>query len=226
MKFQAPPTVQRIRARFTKLGEAAFLSHLDLATLIHRALKRAEIPVGYSQGHHPMMRVSLSPPQPVGVESEAEYMDLELTAFVTPEQLLVRMNEVLPAGINLTQAWTLPGKGPSLNATMREQVYAIEVQGGETDLSDDLPYRVSHLKNSPEVRIERRRAKQHQSVDIRPYIKDIEVVAPNQLHLVTRFGQTSGSIRPSEVLQALFPEGKGSWSGSRIRKVDAHFEVE
>lgn len=223
-QYRAPPTVQRIRARFTKLGEAAFLSHLDLATLLHRALKRAKIPVGYSQGFNPAMRVSLSPPQPVGVESEAEFMDLELTAFVPPEELLRRINEVLPAGISLTEARTLTTKVRSLNAAMREQVYAIDVRGD--GISGDLPDRVTHLKNSPEVRIERRRAKEQKSVDIRPYIKDIEVVAPNQLHLVTRFGQTSGSIRPSEVLEALFPEGKGGWSASRIRKVDAHFEVE
>lgn len=151
-------------------------------------------------------------------------MDLELTAFVPPEELLRRINEVLPAGIALTEARTLETKVRSLNAAMREQVYAIDVRGD--GISGDLPDRVTHLKNSPEVRIERRRAKEQKSVDIRPYIKDIEVVAPNQLHLVTRFGQTSGSIRPSEVLEALFPEGKGGWSASRIRKVDAHFEVE
>jgi len=226
VKFSAPPTVQRIRARFTKLGAAAFLSHLDLATLIHRALKRAAIPVGYSQGFNPAMLVSLSPPQAVGVESEAEYMDLELTAFLEPELLLARLNAALPEGISLTQARTIERKVTSLNAAMREQVYAIDVQGSQRELSGDLPDRVTHLKNSPEVRIERRREKQTKSVDIRPFIKDIEVVAPNQLHLVTRFGQTSGSIRPSEVLQALFPEGKGGWSASRIRKVDAHFEVE
>ncbi|MCE9624208.1 MAG: TIGR03936 family radical SAM-associated protein, partial [Deltaproteobacteria bacterium] len=225
-KFDAPPTVQRIRARFTKLGEAAFLSHLDLATLLHRAMKRSEIPVGYSKGFNPMMLVSLSPPQPVGVESEAEYLDIELTEFLAPEDFLARMNEELPAGISFTQARTLERKGTSLNSAIREQVYAIDVLGSEQEFSGDLPDRVLTLRNSPEVRIERRRAKELKSVDIRPFIKDIEVVAPNQLHLVTRFGQTSGSIRPSEVLEALFPEGKSGWSGSRIRKVEAHFEVE
>ncbi|HKX12341.1 MAG TPA: TIGR03960 family B12-binding radical SAM protein [bacterium] len=225
-KFEAKPIEQRIRARFTKLGEAAFLSHLDLATLIHRALKRAAIPVGYSQGFNPAMRVSLSPPQPVGVESEAEFMDIELIHFTPPEEFLARVNEVLPAGVVLTEARTLQVKGRSLNAAMREQVYAIDVQSFDTGAPGDLSDRVIQLKNSTEVRIERRREKTQKSVDIRPYIKDIEVVAPNRLHLVTHFGQTSGSIRPSEVLEALFPEGKGAWSGSRIRKVDAHFEVE
>ncbi|HCU23683.1 MAG TPA: TIGR03960 family B12-binding radical SAM protein, partial [Deltaproteobacteria bacterium] len=227
-KSEALPTVQRIRARFSKLGEAAFLSHLDLMTAVHRGLKRAGLPVAYSQGYHPMMRVSLSPPPPLGIESEAEYMDLELTALLAPEEVLERLSRVMPVGITFTHAQALTVKGPSLNAAIREQVYAIEVPAeGEVEHEPgDLPGRVRDLKNSSEIRIERRRAKQQKSVDIRPYIKDIEVVAPNQIRLVTRFGQVSGTIRPAEVLQALYPESPGSWALSRIRKLEAHFEAE
>src|SRR5262249_44876799 len=79
-KFKNPESVLRIRAQFSKLGDAAFLSHHDLMTVIRRAVKRAGIPVGFSQGFHPMMLLSLSPAQPVGVESEAEFLDLELVS--------------------------------------------------------------------------------------------------------------------------------------------------
>jgi radical SAM family uncharacterized protein/radical SAM-linked protein len=215
--------VQKIRAHFTKLGTAAFLSHLDLATVIRRALKRAQISVGHSQGYHPMMLLSLSPPQPVGVESEAEFMDLELTQVTDPQQFQYRLNQVLPTGITILKAWEIDKKTPSLNGSLSEQVYAIELSPSFTGNSpkEGLQTRVSRVTNASEISIERRREKKTKQINIRPFIKDLEVVAPNRLHLVTRFEQTAGSIRPTEVLEALFPEKQEL--NPLIRKIDARF---
>jgi hypothetical protein len=136
------------------------------------------------------------------------------------------MNAVLPAGIVVLRSWTVDRKGPSLNKALREQVYRIDVFGSEEEAKGfpDLVSRVRFLKDSDQVQVERRRPKQTKTINIRPFIKDIEVVAPNRLHLVTRFEQEAGSIRPAEVLQALCPENPGWWTASRIRKVEARFE--
>jgi radical SAM family uncharacterized protein/radical SAM-linked protein len=220
------PGAFKIRAQFSKLGDAAFLSHLDLTHLLRRALKRAVIPVGFSQGFHPMLLLSLGPALPVGVESTAEYLDVDLSEELAPEAFTERMNAVLPAGIVVLRSWTVDRKGPSLNKALREQVYRIDVFGSEEEAKGfpDLVSRVRFLKDSDQVQVERRRPKQTKTINIRPFIKDIEVVAPNRLHLVTRFEQEAGSIRPAEVLQALCPENPGWWTASRIRKVEARFE--
>ncbi len=224
---KAPPIPSKIkiRAQFTKLGDAAYLSHLDLATLIRRAMLRAELPVGYSQGFHPMMKLSLGPALPVGVESSAEYLDVELTEVMAPKDFTQRINLALPEGIALLRSWIVAVNGRSLNSALREQSYQIEVPDQASHGSGgDLEKRVRDLRDSSEVRIERRRPKKTQTVDIRPFIKDLEVVAPNLLHLTTYFGQTSGSIKPTEVLQALNPEDPRAFAGSRIKKVESVFE--
>lgn len=171
-----------------------------------------------------MMILSLGPAQPVGVESIAEFMDVGLGELMEPEAFQKKMNAVLPGGISIVKAWVVDKHDRSLNSALREQVYAIEVLAEQDFPTDDLEDRVLHLKNAPEVTIQRRRPNQTKTVDIRPFIKDLEVVAPNQLHLVTRFGQTTGSIRPSEVLEALYPELPRLKNSSRIRKVEALFE--
>ncbi len=214
--------IQKIRARFTKLGTAAFLSHLDLATVIRRALKRAQIPVGHSRGYHPMMLLSLSPPQPVGVESEAEFMDLELTQVTDPKEFQNRLNQSLPTGISILEVREVPKNTPSLNGSLSEQVYAIELSHASQLIpGEGLQDRVSRVTNASEISIERRREKITKLINIRPFIKDLEVVAPNRLHLVTRFEQTAGSIRPTEVLAALFPENLEM--KSLILKTEARF---
>lgn len=209
----------KFRARYTKLGEAAFLGHLDLMTVLRRAIKRAKIPVGFSKGFHPQILLSMGPPQALGVESEAEFLDIALVDWISPDEFMDRMNEQMPNGIRFLEAWTVETKAPSLNGTLREQTYDIQLNG--RDISTDLQDRVVALKQSDEITIQRfRKKKKNRSINIRPFIKDLEVVGPDRLQLVTKFGQTQGSVKPEEVLQVLFPVDRPS---SRIRKVGALF---
>ncbi len=216
-----------IRARYTKLGEVAYLGHLDLMSVLRRSIARARIPVGFSKGFHPQMLLSLGPPPSLGVESEAEFLDIELVQILSPEEFLMRMNQTLPRGIQILEAWEVASDIPSLNGSLQEQAYDIEL----TDVpegafhSQDLFKKVLALKQSSEIKIQRRRdQRRSKTVDVRPFIKDLDVVGPNRLHLVTRFGQNAGSVRPSEVLQALFPPPFGPIPLSRIRKVRAVYE--
>src|SRR5690606_33558809 len=69
----------KYRLRYAKFGPARFASHLDLGRALGRALRRAGLPVAYSQGFHPLPKMAFGPPLPVGVESEAEFVDITFT---------------------------------------------------------------------------------------------------------------------------------------------------
>src|SRR5574342_830996 len=73
-----PEERTRVRVRFGKLGRLVALSHLETMTAVLRAVRRARLPVAFSQGFHPKPRVSFGPALPVGVESHCEHLDLEL----------------------------------------------------------------------------------------------------------------------------------------------------
>ena len=210
----------KLRIRYTKLGEAAYLSHLDLMTVLRRALARADIPVGFSRGFHPQMLLSMGPALPLGHESEAEYLDVDLIQRMDPEDFRQRVNASLPDGIELKRVWEVPKNAPSLNGSLREQSYEIELTGWE---SQDLHQQVDRLKRSRELPIIRRKPKKNKTIDIRPLIKDLTVSGPGRLHLVTRFGQETGGVKPTEVLEALFTDPSKSGVFSRIRKVQSIF---
>ena len=71
-----PRLLPKLRLTLTKTGRTASLSHLEYMTLIHRAIRRADLPVKYSAGFHPAPRISFGDALPLGVSSEAELIDL------------------------------------------------------------------------------------------------------------------------------------------------------
>jgi radical SAM-linked protein len=130
-----PEASVRIRVRYSKTGEMIFLSHLEMITLFTRAVKRAEIPVKYSLGFHPHPKFSFATALSVGVESFAEYLDIEVSAGAGPECIKERLNAALPEGIEVTEAWVIPAKAPSLSSmTERIRYRVILPENFESDL--------------------------------------------------------------------------------------------
>lgn len=115
----------KIRARFSKTARLRFLSHLELITMFTRAVSRANIPIRYSQGFHPHPKFSFATALSVGVESYAEYLDMEVEAGFSPDELLRRLNEVLPPGMEMLEAWAIPSKSPSLTSLMERVRYRV-----------------------------------------------------------------------------------------------------
>jgi len=114
--------ITKIRGKLTKNGIARFLSHKEFISAIHRAVRRAEIPVVFSKGFHPLPRISFGFPPPVGIESEEEYVDFEIygsfhSGFVS------NLNSQLPEGIKLINAREIPLNLPSIYSSTKGFVY-------------------------------------------------------------------------------------------------------
>ncbi|HWI05778.1 MAG TPA: TIGR03936 family radical SAM-associated protein, partial [Acidimicrobiales bacterium] len=98
-----PPTVLRVRVRYTKRGRLRFTSHRDIARAFERALRRARVPMAYSAGFSPHPKISWVGAAPTGVASEAEYVELGLAERVGLEQLRADLDESLPTGIDVVE---------------------------------------------------------------------------------------------------------------------------
>src|SRR6476469_10862038 len=90
------PPVQRVRLQYAKRGRLRFTSHRDFARAFERALRRAEIPMGYSAGFSPHPKISYVGAAPTGVASEAEYLEIGLARAVDPEQVRAALDDALP----------------------------------------------------------------------------------------------------------------------------------
>lgn len=97
-------SVNAVRFKFFKKDEFKYLSHLDVLALMERALMRTGIQLACSSGFHPKLKLSFSNPIPLGVQSLAEYCDIELLEEISPEDFTVLINSKLPDNLKVIQA--------------------------------------------------------------------------------------------------------------------------
>jgi len=97
----------RVRIKYRKGEEIKFLSHRDLMRAIERAIRRAGLPIAYSQGFNPHMKISWGRALKVGQTSEDEFAVLQFEKFVKPREVLEKLNQTLPRGLEILEAYLL-----------------------------------------------------------------------------------------------------------------------
>ncbi|MBW2465418.1 MAG: DUF2344 domain-containing protein, partial [Deltaproteobacteria bacterium] len=118
----------RVRLTYTRVGRISFRSHLDMVRLMPRLLRRAELPLYYSQGYHPKALMTFGPSLRLGFSSLDEYIDLKLRAEllggeIDPVALLERLNGVSVEGLRFLEATVLGPQDPSLSKLVDEIEY-------------------------------------------------------------------------------------------------------
>ncbi len=118
------------RVSFEKLGDARYLSHRNVMDVLERALRAAGVPVRYTEGFNPHIRLSMGPALPLGQESRHELFDLDVVDALAPEHLAA-VNDRLPPGIRLLGWHELPAGARSLGKAATEAVYRFTLPNGE-----------------------------------------------------------------------------------------------
>lgn len=202
--------VQRIRVTFSRGDQLRYITHLDLMRAWERALRRAEIPIAYSEGFSPHAQISLAAPLAVGVTSDAELMDVFLAERVAPRELLRRLADQLPTGLAATAAHEVALALPALQAEVRAAEYEVDVCGGGASGAAIDPaatqQAVDAFLAAESVPWEHRREDEVRSYDIRALVRSIEVeeLPPGGVRLRMRLkNDSSGSGRPEQVVAAL-----------------------
>lgn len=93
-----------VRVFYRKLGRIKYISHLDMVRCISRALKRSGLPVWHTLGFHPHVYLTFALPLALGYESTCESMDFRLTGELPMEEVVERLNAVLPEGVRCYRA--------------------------------------------------------------------------------------------------------------------------
>lgn len=126
---RAPKALQPVkyRLRFRKEGLARFVGHLDLVDILVRAMRRSGVQLAYSQGYHPMPRVELPAPLPLGVEGREEWMEFQASPL-DRAALVARLQEALPSGLTAEHLFQIPPSSPPLSA-LTVQVYEVGLAG-------------------------------------------------------------------------------------------------
>ena len=185
------------RVRYTRCGDSRFYGHLEMLQLIFRTLNRTGLPVMFSQGFHPTPRVAFSQALPVGVESHAEYFDVDLfEPLSSPDGVTDLLNIQLPREIRVVSVSLVPRGTPggSLTGyTIRSEAFpAMEMEG-----------KISDFLGKEEVIIERYRKNRHTVFDLRPLVSDM-AYRDDVLCLELLGYQGKPGANPREILEKVF----------------------
>ncbi|MBI5354290.1 MAG: DUF2344 domain-containing protein [Chloroflexi bacterium] len=190
----------RARITFTKQGALRYTGHLDLHRLWERAMRRADLPLSYSQGFHPQPKISLAAALPLGFSSLGEVLDVRFNEDLPTQEIANRLKDNLPKDVQITQVEIIDERAPALQTQVLSAVY--EVKLTEPVEGSDLKRKVEETLQSATLPRERR----GKFYDLRPLIEalNMETDAKGkhglQMILSAREGATG---RPEEVLTVL-----------------------
>jgi radical SAM family uncharacterized protein/radical SAM-linked protein len=219
----------RIRFWFEKTDSMALVGHLDMIREIPRVMRRAGVKLAYTKGFHPKPDMTFAPALALGIPSFEEAIDMKLQAAPTHEgdlaALCRRLTEVSPRGLVFLRAEELPRGAPSISSRVVAARYAIAVSHRVVPSADPQAWvarRVADLLEKDAAPVRRESGGLAKTVDVRSFLSDLRLAdaAERATFARTGFGpaevvvadlamRSSGSARPLELRDVLFPEIEG-----------------
>lgn len=202
-KAGAPRPLYTYRAAITKGEAIRYISHLDYADMMQRAICRAKLPAAYSEGFNPHLKIAFASALAVGVTSEAEYMDFELTQAIPPEKVASRLRQELPAGVELRRLRLLTRRPKALMAQVDQADYEITLPCVDEARAKKA---VQAFNEAMKCLYRRSTPKKSRDIEVKQYVKgDVALsweAGTARLAVEIRITPT-GSIKPGEVLSVL-----------------------
>jgi len=212
----------RIRFRFSKLGKIRFTSQRDVARMWERALRRARLPLAYTEGFSPRPQLSFGLALPTGAESLAEYLDVALDPVraaaegIDVTTLADSLGVLLPEGIDIEQAVAVERPKESLQQIVSSCSWTMRLTGLRRE---ELVDRVVALLAADSVPIMRERKGREEQDDLRPSVLALSVADPAEDASTDPTGRTVGlvaelstrprGVRPVELVRGLIAVADG-----------------
>jgi radical SAM family uncharacterized protein/radical SAM-linked protein len=200
-----------LRIRYTKVGRAAFLGHLDLLRLLARCFRRADVPLATTRGFSPKPRLTFGPALGLGVPALSELVDADVEGALTPDEIAARLGAVLPDGIAILDCAEVPPGDRGLGRLIVG--FDLLVQPAPDGISFD-EARLGRLAAAFLARDSAPIARDDKTVDVRALVEAVDVVQsdaitaaldwePGPLLRARVRTSAAGSARPVEVARAL-----------------------
>jgi len=199
------PVVQRLIVRYAKRSRMRFASHRDIARAVERAVRKAHVPIAYSAGFTPHPKISYAGAAPTGTASEAEYLELSLTAVCVGSEVRDQLDAALPDGIDVIDVTEEYG---SLGAmTFEASLWDVVLPGIGPD---EATAAVETFLASDGVQVERLTSKGIRRMDARAAVVSMRAgwraaQARNAGYAILRMvvQQLTPAVRPDDILTAL-----------------------
>ncbi|MCR4787926.1 MAG: TIGR03936 family radical SAM-associated protein [Lachnospiraceae bacterium] len=189
----------KYRVKFSKKGALRYISHLDVMRYFQKVIRRAEIPVKYSEGFSPHQLLSFAYPLSLGYTSDGEYLDMVMTERVNEEEALRRLNECSESGIKILAVKELDEKARNCMACVFAASYNITIREKIT-LPDDFCKKVIDFFGQETIPVNKPKKKNGGSVliDLKQYLYDFRMIDDRTFYICVNSGSET-NIRPDFV---------------------------
>ena len=193
----------KIRMKFSKNGPIKFIGHLDVMRYFQKAIRRADIDIAYSQGFSPHQIMSFAQPLGVGVESNGEYVDVELNSAISSKDVKEKLNAVMNEGIKVESVKKLSDDAMNAMASVAASKYLIFIKEGY-ELGDDYYSQCMKLGQKDHIYIVKKTKKSEIEMDLKPAIYEMNISEDGLVMLLD--SSSSGNIKPNLVLEEVCKE--------------------
>jgi radical SAM-linked protein len=193
--------MQKLKITYAKTGPAKYLSHLDWMQVLERALRRTSLPIKYSEGFNPRMRIEYGPPLPIGVDGMEEVLVIEIDGWVNPARIREEIAGKFPEGIEILKIEIANPKAASLDSSAQASEFIFELNGADAaKLTPEIP---AHLQQG-KIFIDKKSKAGIQKTNIRPMIFALELVEAEKAEAgksITEQADSSTTLKLRAVLQ-------------------------
>lgn len=191
----------KVRIKFSKHGPVKYIGHLDILRYFQKSMRRAEVDIAYSTGFSPHQIMSFAQPLGVGMESDGDYLDIELVSHNGAKDLIDRLNSVMVPGMCIENAVELPDGVKNAMASIAAASYNVRLKSGE-----NFPQKAVDIWEdfiaSKEIIISKETKKNTLLVDLKPHIYEAVLKEDSFECLVD--ASSAGNIKSTQILEALY----------------------
>lgn len=197
----------KVRIRFRKYGPVKFIGHLDTMRFFQKLIRRAEIPVAYSEGFSPHQKMSFAQALGVGVESEGEYFDLELkddfVSGLTSEKIISDLNSCTVEGIEIADCVKLPEDSKNAMASVFAADYLVRIRKGH-EVPFDLKKSIDDFNSKESVRIIKKTKKASRDLELKELVYRLEI--RDDAVFMRLNASSANSVKPVLIMEHFFAE--------------------
>lgn len=191
----------KVRVKFKKHGAIRFIGHLDVMRFFQKCIRRAGLDIAYSGGYSPHQIMSFAHPLGVGMESNGEYMDIELNSATSSVDMLKRLNEASVDGIEIISIKELPEGAGNAMASVAAASYTVRFREGK-EPKTVIAEKIADFMSQPQILITKETKKNTLEVDLKPGIFEFKANDDGSLYLFVD-ASSGGNIKPVTVIEAL-----------------------
>jgi radical SAM-linked protein len=163
-----------LRFKFSRGPELKYIAHLDMLRLFERAIKRAGLPVAYTQGFNPRQKLVFGLPIAVGLTSSSEYADIEFDRDISADEFIKSLNAHLPEGVRIIEAAAFSGKDNIMNQVASAK-YELSFTTSDALSHFALDNMVRDFLAKDEIMVMKKTKKGPRPLNIRPLIYSLTI---------------------------------------------------